>query len=469
VNGIKEANEAAISLLIALRADDETGYFKALKQMLAVAMMDLAKKHTFGQEVPDHHRFLAPTPLDPLHLFILDLLKHNQAKAQLFQDAFVLWALDGQTKGYFVEIGAGDGITLSNTWLLEKKWDWNGLLVEPNPANEESLEQNRTATVDTRCIAAETGNVVSFACTDIPEFSHMISARDDFHSDTTSRDVEQVLERQTVSLTDLFQEHRVPNQVDYLSVDIEGMELEALSSCDFDRYDIKVITVEHNYREDTQQIIELLRQKGFVLVFPEFSRIEAWFIHQDSLPASLSNYCDIQPERPLSLDRLDYTKGLVELVAMIIDREQKLNKAHRVNAENAAKHEVRVKDVERRLHHEKTILNETTDMLEGLRTSYSSATRDISDLKGKVQAFEESMNELKAKNETLKDANSNLEHQLSSATKSLADLNVLFEETIRLRTLTGPLAKYRAYTSLLIELQSTRPYASSGKDETEPS
>jgi len=53
--------------------------------------------------------------------------------SQLGQDKWVLEKLDYKENGFFIEIGAYDGITLSNTYSLEKDFGWDGICVECNP------------------------------------------------------------------------------------------------------------------------------------------------------------------------------------------------------------------------------------------------------------------------------------------------------------------------------------------------
>lgn len=55
----------------------------------------------------------------------------SQSYSQLRQDLFVLNQLKFKKNAFFVEFGATNGINLSNTYLLEKKFNWNGILVEP--------------------------------------------------------------------------------------------------------------------------------------------------------------------------------------------------------------------------------------------------------------------------------------------------------------------------------------------------
>ena len=61
--------------------------------------------------------------------------------SQLGQDVEVL---KKYSKGYYIEIGASDGIELSNTYLLEKN-GWEGICIEPIPAKYEKLVKNRKA------------------------------------------------------------------------------------------------------------------------------------------------------------------------------------------------------------------------------------------------------------------------------------------------------------------------------------
>ena len=72
--------------------------------------------------------------------------------------------------------------------------------------------------------------------------------------------VEGALPRRVVMmLLDLLAAHNCPREIDYLSIDTEGSELPILNAFDFSKYDIKIVTVEHNYCEpDRQQIHDLL-------------------------------------------------------------------------------------------------------------------------------------------------------------------------------------------------------------------
>lgn len=64
--------------------------------------------------------------------------------SQLGQDEWVLEKLDNKTNGFFVEIGAGDGILNSNTMHLQVVYGWKGILVEPGRTAYSALVKNRS-------------------------------------------------------------------------------------------------------------------------------------------------------------------------------------------------------------------------------------------------------------------------------------------------------------------------------------
>src|SRR3979409_966312 len=61
------------------------------------------------------------------------LLSRHESKSQILQDLWVGYELNERRGGFFVEFGATNGVVNSNTWLLEKKYGWKGILAEPNP------------------------------------------------------------------------------------------------------------------------------------------------------------------------------------------------------------------------------------------------------------------------------------------------------------------------------------------------
>jgi FkbM family methyltransferase len=213
----------------------------------------------------------------------------NVSRSQLFQDMFVALALRGKPDGYFVEFGATNGLDLSNTFFLEKQLRWKGILAEPARTWHEALRKNRTAAIDTRCVWDKSGETLTFLETNIAELSTVSDFRDrDFNKD--GRKDGKTYDVQTVSLNDLLSKHAAPNEIDYMSIDTEGSEFKILNSFDFQKYKIKIITVEHNYCDpDRQQIFDLLAANNFVRILEPFSKFDDWYVQKSLLGGAPNN------------------------------------------------------------------------------------------------------------------------------------------------------------------------------------
>jgi FkbM family methyltransferase len=204
----------------------------------------------------------------------------DRSESQIFQDLFVLNELNFKENGYFVEIGAADGKYLSNTYLLEKNFNWDGLVVEPAKIWESRLKKNRNSLVSLDCVHSESNISIEFNETEKPEFSRSNinnKIEKDLHEYLRIKN-NTVYELNTLSINDLFAKYNVGNRIDYLSIDTEGTEFIILNSLDFDKYDISIITVEHNYTLNREKLYNLLTKKGYTRVQDEFSKVDDWYV-----------------------------------------------------------------------------------------------------------------------------------------------------------------------------------------------
>jgi FkbM family methyltransferase len=202
----------------------------------------------------------------------------TRSNSQLRQDLFVLAELNFKTEGYYVEFGATDGITLSNTFLLGSEFLWNGILAEPAKCYKEKLFANRpNATLDFSCVWSLTGQRLDFFETSEPELSTIADyAEIDLHA--KSRKERKSYQVETISLLDLLRKHNAPNNIDYLSIDTEGSEYEILSAFDFDSYRFGVITVEHNNTSNRKKIFELLSSQGYERKLSHLTSFDDWYV-----------------------------------------------------------------------------------------------------------------------------------------------------------------------------------------------
>lgn len=201
----------------------------------------------------------------------------DHSKSQFGQDIFVLLETSFKNGGYFVEFGAANGVDLSNTYLLEKRFGWKGILAEPARVWHEDLRRHRDAVVDHDCVWRESGQKLNFTMADQAGLSTISQFWEcDHHHDRRESGVS--YEVSTISLQDLLIRHNAPRKIDYLSIDTEGSEYEILRGFDFDAYDISIITCEHNFTNERVKIHELLTGKGYVRKFTGLSCCDDWYV-----------------------------------------------------------------------------------------------------------------------------------------------------------------------------------------------
>lgn len=173
-------------------------------------------------------------------------------------------------EGVFIDIGANDGITFSNTYFFEKSLGWTGICVEPLPKVFVQLQKNRSSICFNGCIAPEAGEMDFMA---IEGYAEMLSGLtityDERHWERIGREIKehggssQVLKIPCKNLNKLLHENKI-SKVDYCSIDTEGGEFEILESIDFKANEIKVISVENNY--DNVDLPKFMANQNYKLV-----------------------------------------------------------------------------------------------------------------------------------------------------------------------------------------------------------
>ncbi len=209
-------------------------------------------------------------------LFLLDNI--DSSMSQINQDLFVLNQLNMKKNGYFVEVGAANGVYLSNTFILEKLFNWDGLLVEPAKTWHKELRKMRKCSLDFRCVLDDRDELVSFTEVNDLEYSTIdVFKSNDLHKNKRKNKISKY-EVETVSLTQLLKDHNSPKNIDYISIDTEGSEYEILKNFNFSKYNLKCVTIEHNNTENKKLIDDIMLVNGFKKVFEELSQFESWFI-----------------------------------------------------------------------------------------------------------------------------------------------------------------------------------------------
>jgi FkbM family methyltransferase len=187
--------------------------------------------------------------------------------SQLGQDLAVLKFYNNKENGFFVEVGANDGITLSNTYLLEHHFKWKGICCEPIPEKYEQLLKNRQNSVNYKeAVYNQSGLTLAFDIANNSDLLSGIMEHIDKHKNLVEAN-KTTIQVQTISLLDVLDTANAPSFIEYMSLDTEGSEFEILKNFNFEKYTFGLIDVEHNYVEPRRsEIRNLLLSKGYIYV-----------------------------------------------------------------------------------------------------------------------------------------------------------------------------------------------------------
>lgn len=179
--------------------------------------------------------------------------------------------------GWFLDLAASDGVHLSNTLVLERDLDWQGLCIEPNPESVRKLRQNRNCAISNACVD-ETRRTVDF----LPngELGGIIDDDTDNSRRVRGKLVDEnyaigkVLTLQTVTLADILAHRQAPAIIEYFSFDVEGAETRILRKFPFDRWTFLAMTIER----PTPELNALLFANGYLFVKNE--RFDSFYVHE---------------------------------------------------------------------------------------------------------------------------------------------------------------------------------------------
>jgi len=135
--------------------------------------------------------------------------------------------------GVFIEAGANDGVTQSNTWYFEKYKGWSGLLIEPLPDLAALAARSRKGPVANVALGATDGGVLELVPSDLTTTADIKRIKPDDKRISVNRR----------SLSSLLTEHGI-SKVDFLSLDVEGFEIEVLNGLNLHLHRPRYILVE---------------------------------------------------------------------------------------------------------------------------------------------------------------------------------------------------------------------------------
>jgi FkbM family methyltransferase len=193
--------------------------------------------------------------------------------SQNSEQEIIINLFQGKRSGTFLDIGANDGVTLSNTFALANNYGWTGLLVEASPTAYERMLKNyelidRDIDLQNVAIGKEDGKLEFWESGELLGKGDVALVSSGVFDELRRWDSLNMpfykMEVQMTSVATMLARSR-HTHFDLLSLDIEGMELDVLPQIDFKALKIQVAVIEFNGK-DEQKYNDIMFPQGFKLV-----------------------------------------------------------------------------------------------------------------------------------------------------------------------------------------------------------
>jgi len=156
--------------------------------------------------------------------------------SQYGQDRILKMIFRDKHTGFVVEVGAADGIDNSNSYMLLQRPHWGGILIEPESSQFALLQERYKNNNNVKCIrcacGAHEGIHTLYRGGQVSTFKLATkAAAEDMHN--IKYEEEQV---EIKTLQRVLTENNAPTEIDYMSIDCEGMDREVWGTLELDTY-----------------------------------------------------------------------------------------------------------------------------------------------------------------------------------------------------------------------------------------
>jgi len=207
-------------------------------------------------------------------------------KAQFGEDRFLDDYFDHKRDGYYVEIGAFNGVKMSNTYFFEQQ-GWRGLLVEADPDLAEQCRSARPHSTVVNCAVVAPGSpaIVKFQIsTDSKSLSSLSfdeARKKNLVLQTGDLRITEI-EVQGRTLDDVLTEESV-GRIDFLTIDVEGYEWAVLQGFSIERWRPEIVILERNTMFPDRRIVRYMFGHGYRYL--RTRGVNDWFVLRDASAA----------------------------------------------------------------------------------------------------------------------------------------------------------------------------------------
>ena len=274
------------------------------------SLLDLNYPQTIDARLND----IVKQEVEPWHL-LSESYYHD-----LYNDLFYKEIIFPNKKnGYFVEVGALDGMRMSQSYIFENVLEWNGIVVEPNPVWADTLKLQRNCNISTEAISSENGKA-TFESREIAAFSGLKSSV----NASRSSDILGEFDVETITLFNLFDKFNAPDVIDWVSIDTEGNTKYKINLLNFETLDLPAaaeIMKSQPYLQIKNPYLDFIKiSNQGLLKFDPFtgelykSPYKEWKYDGNLLDPSIKN-----PDFELYYVHIDYLKNNLHLKSLLIN------------------------------------------------------------------------------------------------------------------------------------------------------
>jgi len=223
--------------------------------VMVVVLAVIAQRTGAVERFVENRRCCQLSPVRSAQVALAELAGDTEYPSEIGQDKWVLEKVfPGVRDGYFVDVGSGHGTIGSNSLALERR-GWKGICIDPFPVHMEG----RSCELFKEVVFSEAGRTMDFHTA-----GGLGGVADTLGAWSTKASQAPVVKMTTVTMGDILKRASAPSFINYISMDIEGAELEALKAFPFDQYRVGSWTIEHNREEPKRsQIVALLESHGY--------------------------------------------------------------------------------------------------------------------------------------------------------------------------------------------------------------
>ena len=182
------------------------------------------------------------------------------------EDLILNRLLSGKRNGFFVDVGAHHPLRFSNTYFFYKR-GWRGINIDAMPGSMADFSRIRPRDINLELGVSRTADQLLYYMFDDPALNGFSSELSLGVYKASGRDLIGTVEIETLPLADILSKYLPCGQtIDFLSVDVEGLDLDVLSSNDWGRFAPRIVLAEAFPPEHAAEIESLLLSNGYRFV-----------------------------------------------------------------------------------------------------------------------------------------------------------------------------------------------------------